>query len=209
MAKHSFETPRLTSSRVQKCFRSKEGHSVGSIPKGEYRTHEPCHDNDCDWETALHWALYAKNSLNNVHGFNSYQLVFGRNPNIPGVLIDQLPALEGTTSSQTVGKHLAALHAARTAFTQSECSERIRRALRKRIRTNNGERYEHGDKVFYKRPDSTEWKGPGSVIGQDGSVVFVRHGGTYVRVHTCRLTKVKEKPDENEQGNHTDESMES
>ena len=35
-----------------------------------------------------------------------------------------------------------------------------------------------------------EWKGPGIVIGQDGVVIFVRHGGTYVRVHHSRLRKV-------------------
>ncbi|KAK6191105.1 hypothetical protein SNE40_002850 [Patella caerulea] len=31
--------------------------------------------------------------------------------------------------------------------------------------------------------------GPGWVIGQDAIVVFVRHGGLYVRVHSCRLRK--------------------
>jgi hypothetical protein len=72
---------------------------------------------------------------------------------------------------------------------ESECSERIRRALRKQVRTSAGN--QQGEKVFYKRPDSAEWKGPGTVIGQDGVVVFVRHGGTYVRVHQCRLQKAK------------------
>lgn len=47
-----------------------------------------------------------------------------------------------------------------------------------------------GDKVYYKRVDSPEWRGPGVVIGQDGAVVFVRHGGTCVRVHYLRLRKV-------------------
>lgn len=46
------------------------------------------------------------------------------------------------------------------------------------------------DKVYYKRADCPEWKGPGIVIGQDGAVVFVRHGGTLVRVHQSRLRKI-------------------
>ena len=29
-----------------------------------------------DWETALSWALFAKNALHSVHGFSPYQLVF-------------------------------------------------------------------------------------------------------------------------------------
>ncbi len=39
-------------------------------------------DNKCDWKTALDWALMAKNSMHNVHGFSPYQLVFGQNPNL-------------------------------------------------------------------------------------------------------------------------------
>ncbi len=38
--------------------------------------------------------------------------------------------------------------------------------------------------------DCPEWKGPGAVIGQDGAVVFVTHGGTCARVHYCRLKRV-------------------
>ena len=48
-----------------------------------------------------------------------------------------------------------------------------------------------GDRVYYKHPDGHEWKGPGTVIGKDGSVIFVRHGGTLIRVHQSRLQKVK------------------
>jgi len=147
-------------------------------------------ENKIDWETALNWALMAKNALHSVHGYSPYQLVFGQNPNLPGVLTDQPPALEGTTMSDVVGKHIAVLHSTRKAFMESESSERIRRALRKQVRPA-GDRYVMGEKVYYKRPDGQEWKGPGTVIGQDGVVVFVRHGGSYVRVHQCRLQSLK------------------
>ena len=33
------------------------------------------------------------------------------------------------------------------------------------------------------------WRGPGKVIGRDGKEVLVKHGGYYVKVHTCRLQK--------------------
>ncbi|CAG2196706.1 unnamed protein product [Mytilus edulis] len=161
-------------------------------------------DNNCDWDIALSWALMAKNALDNEHGYSPYQLVYGRNPNLPSVLTDKLPALEGTTMSEIVGKHIETLHSARTAFTRSECSERIRRALRKQTRPS-GISYQTGDKVYYKRPDNKEWKGPGVVIGQDGAVVFVRHGGMLVRVHQCRLTKVSTIP-ETEQNKNTNNS---
>lgn len=151
-------------------------------------------DNRCDWETALNWALMAKNALDNVHGYSSYQLVYGRNPNLPSVLTSKPPALEGTTMSAVVGRHIEALHSARSAFTKSECSERIKRALRKQTRPS-GIRYHTGDKVYYKRNESNEWKGPGVVIGQDGAVIFIRHGGILVRVHQCRLKKTSQMED--------------
>ena len=45
-----------------------------------------CEEVDCGIEVALCWALNAKNSLQNIFGFSPYQLVFGRNPNLPSVM---------------------------------------------------------------------------------------------------------------------------
>ncbi len=142
-----------------------------------------------DLEVALVWALNAKNSMQMVHGWSPYQLVFGSNPNLPSVLIDNPPALTGSTISEMFASHLSALHASRKAFIQSESSERIRRALRHQIRPS-GVVYQSGDAVYYRRDN--KWKGPGKVLGQDGKVVFVRHGSIYVRVHPCRLIKAGE-----------------
>ena len=144
-----------------------------------------------DLEIALVWAVNAKNSLQMVYGYSPYQLVFGINPRLPSVLIDKPPALQGTTMSKVFAEHLNSLNSARRAFIQAESSDRIRRALRHQIRAS-GEIFEQGELVYYKRDDSHKWKGPGKVIGQDGKVVFVRHGSVYVRVHPCRLLKVGE-----------------
>ena len=139
-------------------------------------------------EVALAWAVNAKNSLSMVYGWSPYQLVFGANPNLPSVVNDKPPALENSTVSQGFAKHLNALHSSRRAFIQAESSERIRRALRHKIRAS-GECFQQGDRVYFKRDDDQKWKGPGTVIGQDGKVVFVRHGSIYVRVHPCRLIR--------------------
>ena len=44
-----------------------------------------------------------------------------------------------------------------------------------------------GQEVYYKRNNDIKWKGPGKVVGQDGPVVFIRHGGHYVKVHCSRI----------------------
>ena len=73
------------------------------------------------------------------------------------------------------------LHAARHAYVKSESDERIRRALRHPVRVSEVE-FNQGDKVFYKRDDSNRWRGPGSIIGVDGKVAFIKHGSRLVRV---------------------------
>ena len=167
------------------------------------------HEQSCNWDTALAWALMAKNSLVNTHGFSSYQLVYGKNPNIPSLLTDKLPTLEGVTMSTVVGNNISALHSARQAFIQSESSERLRRALRKQIRPFGGT-FTTGDKVYYRRPDtcSSQWKGPARVIGQDGVVVFARHGGMVVRVHQCRLRLATQELDQVSQGEADEQKTE-
>ena len=73
-------------------------------------------DAGCNFEVALSWAVSAKNTLHNSHGYSSNQLVLGRNPNLPSLLNDQLSVLEGIGTSEIVADNLNAMHAPRKAF---------------------------------------------------------------------------------------------
>lgn len=130
-------------------------------------------------QTLLSWANMARNSLQMWNGYSSHQLGFGENPYLPNIMNNNLPALEGITSSEIFAKHLNTLHAARKAFIQTEADERIRRALRNKVRASE-QVFENGDRVFYKREGKERWLGPGKVMFQDGKVVFVRHGAVCV-----------------------------
>ena len=123
----------------------------------------------------------------------------GQNPNLPNIMNENVAALAGTTSSELLANHLNALHAARKAFVESEADERIRRALRCKIRASE-QIFEKDDRVYYKREGQERWLGPGKVMFQDGKVVFVRHGNVYVRVSPNRLIKTGQEfsLDENE-----------
>ena len=90
-------------------------------------------DVKCPLPIALMWATHAKNALINISGFSPYQLVFGMNPNVPGVTSSNLPALEGKSPSETVVTHLNSLQKAREAYIKAESSERLRRALLGRV----------------------------------------------------------------------------
>ena len=95
--------------------------------------------------------------------------------------------LEPVTSSDIVRQNLTAIHSARKAFIEAESSEQISRALRQQTRQSNPHIFRNGDPVYYKRESSNQWKGPGSVIGVENQIVMIKHGGSYVKVHPCRV----------------------
>ena len=143
----------------------------------------------CDLETALAWAVSARNCLYNNQGFSSNQLVFGTNPVFPNVCINSPPGNEPPSDSIVVAKNLEAMHKARESYIRAESSERIKRALRHNVRQSVIEDLECGASVYYKRNEDTKWRGPAKVLGIDGKQVIVKHGGICIRVHTCRLQR--------------------
>ena len=134
--------------------------------------------------------MCAKNALGNNNGYSSNQMVFGRNINLPSILTDSFPALEPTQSSEVVRMNLEAMHVARQNFIKTESSERIRRALRHKVRSFSDNHYENSEKVFYERVGFKEWRGSSTVIGGEEKIVLVRHGTAYYRCHPCHLMKV-------------------
>ena len=149
-------------------------------------------DVDCSVDIALCWAINAKNSLQNIYGFSPYQLVFGRNPNLPSVLTDKLPALEGVTSSDIISDQLNALHAARQHIIKLESSEKLRRALRSQVRKHHEIKFLPGEKVFYKQEGVKRWGGPGDVIGHIGSKVLIKIPTGHISVHSSRVILTSE-----------------
>ena len=148
----------------------------------------------CSLQTALAWAVHAKNTLSNINGFSPYQLLLGRNPIIPQVeeQYAALPTLENETPSECVAEHIKAIYSARKQQIAAECNEKIKRALLHKTRDVYSKDIKNGDLVYYKRDDDKRWRGPGTVLGVDGKLVFVRHGGTYVRCHMCRVVNVND-----------------
>ena len=116
-----------------------------------------------------------------MHGdYSSYQLVFRKEPNLPNILNDRLPALEGITTSKSVADHINALYAGRKVFMEIQCDEKLRQAMRSRVRAVE-KRYNQGDEVYYRRDgDKAEWRGPATVLGNQGSVHYLVHSGDVV-----------------------------
>ena len=166
-----------------------------------YTVTKTMEDAGCDLKLTLSWAVTAKNSLKNVNGFSTNQIVFGGSPNYPTALNSKLPALQGKSSSEVVASNIDAMHAARPTCIQSETSDEIKRALQYQTRTSGDVCYFTGDIVYYKRENNSQWHGPGTAIGQDGKQILVKHGKVFVRVHACRITHAIDNDDNNGSNN--------
>ena len=135
-------------------------------------------------DTTLGWALNAKNSFIYVIGFTPHQLVFGKNVNLPSAMNDQLSA--GYSTNPLIIEHLKALHTAQESFMKTESSAKLRNALRKQTR-HTREHFDLGQAMYCKCNNDIKWKDPGKIVDQDGSVVFLRHGGFYLKVHCSKI----------------------
>ena len=81
-------------------------------------------DTNCGWETALAWAISAKNCFINVSGFSPHQIVLGRNINLPSIYTDK-PSAE-LPQNETIVEHLSVLHATRKAFVATQFIKEVK-----------------------------------------------------------------------------------
>lgn len=148
------------------------------------------------------------------NGFSCYQLVLGNNPNLPNIMTEKIPVLQGVSSSEILKTEKISLaekfrySCTLRAFMQCEADEKICRELCHQVRAK--------EEVFQPRNSflQTRWEQqvawpPSKVIFQNNRIVFVQHGGTYVWVSTNWLVKDNSysedySPDEeSENGNQT------
>ena len=145
-------------------------------------------DTSINYDIAVAWAIYTKNSLQNINGLWPYQLAIGGNPQLPSLLKNiDLPTLSSKPTYQMIKDNLQAFHQAHAAFTAGKNSDHIQRALSHNIRTTGETKYLTGDNVYYKQAANPEWHGPAKVLGQDGQQVLLKHGSFYRKAHPCQL----------------------
>ena len=120
-------------------------------------------------ETALCWALSAKNSLENNQGFSPNQIVFGENPQLPAVYCAGPPGLEEVRLSKSMADHINAMHMAREMFIQCESDHILKMALKKRCFASSKE-ISPGEWIYFK--NGKRWEGPVKVTTKDGKLLY-------------------------------------
>ena len=96
-----------------------------------------------------------KNVEPNNKGFSSYQIVYGANPRIPGILDGNPASLSNDYVSIDVKTHIARVKLAREAFRTADNDEKLKRALKMRINPSFNEVFEHVDEDFFKEKKRT------------------------------------------------------
>ena len=138
---------------------------------------------------ALQPAVFAKNILINSTGYSPYQLVYGKNPRVPGAIDNNPPAQEGMTSSALIQNRIMSIFNARRALAKVDSKARLKLA-EKSSRAPKLEKYNQGDLVYYKFGLNPDWQGPGRVVVQDNKLIFVRHGRNIIVSSLSRISKV-------------------
>lgn len=85
---------------------------------------------------------------------SSYQ-VYGRNPNLPSVMMENPQVHEGSTVSLAFAQNINVLHSAHHAYIQAESSDNIRKALQHKIWISSTD-YHYCCRVCSKQDDSNK-----------------------------------------------------
>ena len=153
-----------------------------------------------EYEQCLVQTMNAKNELLNHHGLSPCQLVFGRNPKIPGDLIQEQPCpISGTLplADDAVAKAQTIRNQARMALIASQDDKSLRAALNARPRVER--EFLPGDFVAYWRTQKYErgvrlvggrWYGTAIVMGKVGRNFLIFHRKNMFKVAPEHLRHV-------------------
>ena len=100
------------------------------------------------------------------------------------------PALEAKTTSEFVSALVSGFNAARKAFPEADFCNRVKeRCALKHAKTTD---LFQDQAVYYKTERENRCRRPANIIGVDNAVIFLRHGGSMLKVHCSRLRKCVE-----------------
>ena len=159
-------------------------------------------DKNLSAETALCWALNAKNSLENNNGYSPFQLVFGESPKLPSVFTAGPPGLEEVVMNKKIAEHINAMHSAREAFIKCESDKVLKQALKSRIYVQ-GKNIVPGDWIYFKN-NTKKWEGPVKITTKDGKLLYAVRNRKLLTINIDHATLAKFEGEFQHQNQSTD-----
>ena len=142
--------------------------------------------------SSVAWVWLVSETVNGT-GFSPAQWVLGKGPRIPFSLTQSqsLASRDLALSDPSFARRAALQTAARAALTQLDGSQRLRRALLRKSRPG-AHPLQQGEQVYFWRRRAggkktkpimgSRWVGPGIVLGQHGSLVWIAYRSNVVKV---------------------------
>ena len=108
---------------------------------------------------ALGPAVFAKNIRTASSGFSPHQIVFGRNPRVPGAIENEPPAQSTKCKDELIQRRIKAIFEARLAVAHVENQNRLQKA---QTITHAGKMVfvKEGEWVYYRMGGDPDWQGP-------------------------------------------------
>ena len=109
---------------------------------------------------------------------------------MPGAIENEPPAQSTKCKDELIQRRIKAIFEARLAVAHVENQNRLQKAL---TITHAGKMVfvKEGEWVYYRMGEDPDWQGPGRVMGQDGKLIFIRHGRNYIVASPSRVMKTK------------------
>jgi len=159
-------------------------------------------------QAAVDQASWARNSqINAERGFSPFQLVYGRNPSLPGVSDATTGGLETMTHSEIVKAMFYRMENTRVMMMRAETDYRLKIAAKARLPTETNICFDIGDEITFR--DGKEGVlHDGRIVGFEGPVALIRWGNCDRKVHKRDLLPRREIRQEDNSESESEEEEE-
>ena len=129
--------------------------------------------------------------INNQRGFSPFQIIYGRNPSIPGISDCTAGAMESLTHNEVARKIIESMQTVRLQTLASEYDHRIRVPIKDRLPKSTNFKYNVGDQVVFKDAKDGRMH-DARIVGIDGPVAILRWGNNERRAQLRELLPSRE-----------------
>jgi hypothetical protein len=162
---------------------NERNHGIADIMVEKIRRESP----KMKLQDAIDQATWARNSLIIPHlGFSPFQMVYGRNPSLPGVSDATTGGLETMTESEIVKAMFHRMENTRIQWQIAEHDHRMKIAMKDRLPKETNIAFGIGDDITF-RDRITKKLYDGRIVGFEGPTALIKWGNSDRRVPTREL----------------------